>query len=238
MTTGPSTPSSIPLLAAAVGLVGATVGAVLTDLISHRNLKAADLRRWRQEEEVQKRRWEREDRLRYHEDRLAAYKGLLEKTDPMRFRSNMLLAELLLKDRSEHESGTDDANEHGSGADDTADRLEGLLGSQSESEVLGYGAQIELLATTEEVRDTAKRLAEEAVKYSKATLSPVWDAILGKDAAQEALNAAQEELSATEEGLNKRRTEFLEAARRELGVPQLVEQELQSASRFSINRIP
>jgi len=62
------------MITAIVGLVGVIVGSVLTALLNFYLQKAAELRRWKREDERQQQLWEREDHTRFQADRLHLYR--------------------------------------------------------------------------------------------------------------------------------------------------------------------
>jgi hypothetical protein len=211
-------PSTLPLWVAIFGLLGAIAGALLTGWMSRRNQVAADKRRWGQEERVQREHWHREDKLRYHQERLVAYKGLLEKTDPTHYRRSFLILNLL-KRPPEHESDTangeyDSDTADGKYALDPTTRLlvTEVLKNEPESEMIAYRSEIELLAPAEEVQVTAKRLAEVALRYGNELVSAALEATSSEELTSETLGE-----------LHKSRSAFLEAARRDLGVQALME---------------
>lgn len=59
---------------AVIGLAGVVVGAVLTSLLNFFLQRAADERRWKREDEIQRERWRHEDRIRYQVERLNTYR--------------------------------------------------------------------------------------------------------------------------------------------------------------------
>ncbi len=62
---------------AIVGIVGVIIGSVLTALLNFYLQRAADNRRWQREDEQQQQMWNREDRTRFHADRLRLYRDFL-----------------------------------------------------------------------------------------------------------------------------------------------------------------
>ena len=64
---------------AIVGLVGVIVGSVLTALLNFYLQRAADQRRWKREDELQRQHWEREDRAALRAERISLYRDYLAK---------------------------------------------------------------------------------------------------------------------------------------------------------------
>jgi hypothetical protein len=62
---------------AIVGLVGVIIGSVLTALLNFYLQREADNRRWKREDEKQRQVWHREDRTRFHAERLRLYRDFL-----------------------------------------------------------------------------------------------------------------------------------------------------------------
>ena len=60
--------------AAAYGIIGVLAGVLLTGIVNFFLQRAADHRRWKQEDESQRERWRHEDRIRYQVERLSVYR--------------------------------------------------------------------------------------------------------------------------------------------------------------------
>jgi len=69
---------------AIVGLVGVIIGSVLTALLNFYLQRAAELRRWKREDERQQQLWEREDHTRFQADRLHLYRDFMVEAQRVR----------------------------------------------------------------------------------------------------------------------------------------------------------
>jgi hypothetical protein len=123
---------------AVVGAIVAIVGAVGNYLASSRR----DERQRSHESEVQRERWDREDRMRYHEERLTAYKNTYNAVKPENlaiFRSDPMGDYLFVQEDFE----------------------DGMR------EILLLHAEVLLLAATEEVRHASAKINQELFLLSR-----------------------------------------------------------------------